>query len=137
MFFFSKPQFPHQFIILLQKNTSYFAFFFNFYEVFLNMGPSGCQKEQLHGEDLMFIFENLNFTFRFSYFFSPGPPWDPRGDPRCDKISSISEIWPALWFFHVFVFAPGCFFHVVFRPGVFSHVFYSNHIIKSYYKIIL
>ena len=155
-FFFQKPQIYNQFLILLPKHISFFALFFHFYEVFLNMGLSGCQTSNFHGEDLMFIFQNLNFTLSFSYFFSPGPPWDPRGDPTCDKISSICKIWqvfvfscfsrPGAFFscffstpgcFFSCLFATGCFFHVVFRPVVFSHVFYSNHIIKSYYKIML
>ena len=99
--------------------------FLNFYEVFLNMGLSGCQNSNFCGQDLMFIFQNLNFTISFSYFFSPGPPWDPRGDSTCDKISSISEIWPALWFFHVFVFRSGVFFHVFSTPGCFFSCFVS------------
>ena len=121
--------FPSMFHTFPQTNLHSRIIFLNFYEVFLNMGLSGCQKNNFHGEDFMFIFQNLNFTISFSYFFSPGPPWDPRGDPRCDQISSISKIWPASCFFHVlfsprgvffmFLFTPGCCFSCFVRPGVF------------------
>ena len=158
MFFFFKTSIlPSVFHTFPQEHLHSRIIFLNFYEVFLNMGLSGCQNSNFCGEDLMFIFQNLNFTISFSYFFSPGPPWDPRGDPACDKISSICKIWQVFIVFHVLFSAPGCFFHVLFRPGMFFsccfsprgvffmflsprevfHHFYSNHIVKSYYKIIL
>ena len=97
----------------------------------MNMGLSGCQNSNFCGEDLMFIFENLNFTISFSYFYSPGPPWDPRGDPRCDKISSISEIWPALCFCSCFFVRPGLFFSCFFHPGMFFFVFFRHGVFFS------
>ena len=75
MFCFQNLNFPIS-LSYFYKNKSHFSHFvFNFYEVFLNMGLSGCQNSNFCGEDLMFIFENLNFTLSFSYFSPTTSPF--------------------------------------------------------------
>ena len=129
-FFFKNLNFTISFLYFYQKNSNFSHLFFNFYEVFLNMGPSGCQKEQLHGEDLMFIFQNLNFTISFFILFLTGASLGPPGRPHMRQdfvhlqdLASIyfcSCIFPPRDVFFMFFFAPGCFFHVCFAPGYFS-----------------
>ena len=102
--------------VTLEQNASLAKKHINFYEVFLNMGLSGCQKSNLHGEDFIVIFETYQILSIKPYFFSPVPPWDPRGDPRCDKISSIWKIWPVLFFFRVFYVSNDIFLSILTFP---------------------
>ena len=119
MFFFQNLTFTLSVSYFSPKQSPFSHYFLNFYEVFLNMGLSGCQKSNFHGEDLIVFFETYQILSIKPYFFSPGPPWDPRGDPTCDKISSISKIWPVFLFFHVFCPPRGVFFMFFLRPGMF------------------
>ena len=115
---FSKTSlFPSVSYTFTQKYLNFRIIFLHFYEVFLNMGLPGCQNSNFYGEDLI-----------------------------VSCVSSICKIWPVFIFFSqdlasiyffMFFYAPGCFFMFFFRPGMFFSCFYSNHIIKSYYKIIL